>query len=73
MPDDVPNVETRTSNLPSKPIACAIKRALSIVESLSLQTHTDAQNPNDMKHMTGAHMKTQKKMAQHLIKHSKEK
>lgn len=37
MPLDVPNVETRTSNLLSRLIACAISRAPSIVDSLNLQ------------------------------------
>lgn len=36
IPLDVPNVETRTSNLLSKLIVVAIKRALSMVDSLNL-------------------------------------
>lgn len=39
MPFDVPNVETRTSNLLSKLMACAIRRAPSMVDSLNLFTH----------------------------------
>lgn len=37
MPLDVPKVETRMSNFPSKPIVWASSRALSMVESLSLR------------------------------------
>lgn len=36
MPFEVPKVDTRTSNLLSKLMACAINRAPSIVDSLNL-------------------------------------